>query len=118
MLWLRKRLRRLWLVVKNHLWGTPIPLETVRVPEQPDEFRAGNLYLIGENGFLWIAALLCPCGCQSVIQMNLLPEAKPCWRVEEHSDGTVSLSPSIWSRKGCDSHYFVRRGFVKWHIES
>lgn len=115
MLWLRKGLRRLWLVVKNRLWGTPVPLETVRVPELPDELKPQNLYLIGENGFLWIAALVCPCGCQSVIQLNLLPDAKPCWRVEEHDDGTVSLAPSVWSRQGCGSHYFVRRGLIKWH---
>ncbi len=60
MLWLHKRLRRLWLIVKNRLWGTPIPLKTVRVPELPDELQPKNLYLIGENGFLWIAALVCP----------------------------------------------------------
>lgn len=118
MLWLTKKWRRLWLRVRNRFWGTPIPFETICVPELPEEIQAGRLYLVGENGFLWIAALICPCGCQSVIQLNLLPEAKPCWRVEEHADGTASLAPSVWSRQGCGSHYFVRRGFIKWHIEN
>jgi len=63
MLWLRKKSRWLWLVIKNRLRGTPIPLETIRVPELPDKLQPERLYLIGENGFLWIAVLLCPCGC-------------------------------------------------------
>lgn len=114
----RNKLRRVWLIVKNRLWGTPIPLETIHLDELPDELKSDAVYLIGENGFLWSAALLCPCGCGSVIQLNLLPDAKPCWRVDEQADGTVSLAPSIWSRKGCDSHYFMRRGIVKWHVEN
>ena len=117
MLWLRKKLRRLWLVFKNRLWGKPIPFETVHVSELPDNLLSSNLYLIGANAFLWIAALLCPCGCQSVIQLNLLPDAHPCWKVREHKDATVSLAPSIWSRKGCESHYFISQGLVKWAVE-
>ncbi len=114
----RNKLRRVWLIIKNRLWGTPVPLKTIYVTELPDELKKGYVYLIGENGFLWIAALLCPCGCQAVIQLNLLPDAKPYWRVDEHADCTISLAPSIWSRKGCGSHYFVRRGFINWYIEN
>lgn len=113
-----KKLRRVWLLFKNWLWGTPVPLETVFVDELPDALKGDCVYLIGENGFLWSAALLCPCGCWSVTQLNLLPDAKPCWRVEEHEDDTITLAPSVWSRKGCGSHYFVRRGFIKWCFEN
>ena len=114
----RKKLRRGWLIVKNRLWGTPLPLGTVYLEEMPDELETDSIYLVGENDFLWSAALLCPCGCRSVVQLNLLPDAKPCWRIETHSDDTVTIAPSVWSRKGCGSHYFVRRGFVKWCAEN
>lgn len=111
---LRKKLWGIWRIIKNCLWGTPVPLETIYLDELPDKLKKDVVYLIGENGYLWSAALLCPCGCQAVIQLNLLSDAKPYWRVEEHLDGTVSLAPSVWSRQGCDSHYFVRCGFIKW----
>lgn len=114
---LRNKLRRFWLIIKNRLWETPIPLETIRVSELPDQLRAGQIYLIGENDFLWIVALLCPCGCDSAVQLNLLPDAHPRWRIDNHSDGTVSLTPSIWSKRRCDSHYFIKRGFIKWTVE-
>ena len=114
----RKKLRRVWLLVKNRLWGTPVPLATVYSDELPDELETDCVYLVGENGFLWSAALLCPCGCGAVVQLNLLPDAEPCWRVDQHGDDTITLAPSVWSRKGCGSHYFLRRGFVKWCFEN
>lgn len=114
--WLKK-LRRLWLLVKNRLWGTPVPFKTIYFDELPNELKSHSVYLIGENGFLWFAALICPCGCRSVVQLNLLPDAKPRWQVEEHADGTISLVPSVWSRKGCGSHYFVRRSLIRWCFE-
>lgn len=118
MLNLRNKLRRVWLIVKNRLWGTPVPLKTIHLDELPDKFNGDVIYLIGEKSYLWSAALLCPCGCESFIRLNLLPDAEPCWRVNEHADGTVSLAPSIWSRRGCGSHYFLRRGIIRWHFEN
>lgn len=114
---LLNRLRRVWLIVKNRLRGTPVPFKTIYLDELPDELERDVVYLIGEKGFLWSAALLCPCKCGAVIQLNLLPDAEPCWRVNEHGDSTVSLAPSVWSRRGCGSHYFVRHGTIKWHNE-
>lgn len=114
---LRNKLRRVWLIVKNRLWGTPVPLKTIHLDELPDELESDAVYLIGENGFLWSAVLLCPCGCGSMIQLNLLSDSEPCWRVEDPFDSTVLISPSVWSRKGCGSHYFIKRGKIKWHLE-
>jgi len=56
----------------------------------------------------------CPCGCGESIQMNIFPDAHPCWQVTHHSDGAVSLYPSIRNQSGCKSHFFVRRSRVYW----
>lgn len=111
----RRTLWRLYYKIKRFVLKQPKPFQPVRVAELPDNLKSERIYLVGENEYLWSAALLCPCECGSVIQLNLLPDAKPCWRVEEHEDETVSLYPSVWSRKGCGSHYHVRRGLIKWH---
>ncbi|WP_375692081.1 DUF6527 family protein [Pseudooceanicola sp. LIPI14-2-Ac024] len=46
--------------------------------------------------------------------MNLLQDERPCWRVTRHKDGLVSLHPSVWRKKDCGSHFWFKRGRVKW----
>lgn len=109
-------LRRLWGRIRQWLFGKPrpTPLRTVRVEEQPEQVEPDTIYLVGEGQYLWFVVLLCPCGCRAPIQLNMLPQARPCWRVEVHTDGTVSLFPSVWRRQGCKSHFWVRRGRIEW----
>lgn len=103
-----------WRVTRCWLLRQPVPLRTVKVAELPDELKAKNIYVAGENGYLWFAALLCPCDCGAVLQMNLLTDTRPCWYLTEHKDGTVSLHPSVWRVKDCRSHFFLRRGLIEW----
>ena len=92
----------------------PPPLRTAVVDELPDSLQSGVLYLLGLNQRPWAASLLCPCGCGSPIELNLLPEARPCWQVKEHWDSTISLAPSVARITGCRSHFWIRRGLVEW----
>lgn len=85
-----------------------------RVEDLPDTFQPLTVYLAGEEGHLWAAALLCPCGCGERIELNLLPQARPCWTVERQPEGTVTLMPSVWRQKGCKSHFYLRRGRIDW----
>ena len=84
------------------------------VDEFPESLEANKLYVAGENGYFWAAAMLCPCGCGDVIELNLLKRAQPCWSVKEHPDGSASLMPSVWRRKGCRSHFYLRNGRIDW----
>jgi hypothetical protein len=102
--------QRLW----NWLRRRPTPLRTKRALDIPESIEAGTLYLIGEGEHLWSAAFECPCGCGEVVQLSLLRDSRPRWKAEQHADGTVSISPSVWRTKGCKSHFFVRRGLVDW----
>lgn len=111
---LKGQLWRFWYFLRKLLWGKEPPRFAKCVSELPEDLTDDFIYTVGENGFLWFVALKCPCGCGDIIHLNLLPEAKPCWKVEIHSDGTVSLKPSVWSLKGCKSHYFVKNGEIDW----
>ncbi|WP_396127403.1 DUF6527 family protein [Acidicapsa acidisoli] len=86
----------------------------VFVEDMPDELTPYRLYVAGEAGNYWAAALICPCGCEAVIRLNLLRQVRPCWKTQEHDDGTVSLSPSVWRQHGCRSHFFLRHGKIEW----
>ena len=86
----------------------------VHVEDLPDALSPGSVYLAGVGENLWAAAMLCPCGCGEVIQLNLLPQVRPRWAVEEHIDGTLTLAPSVWRQKGCRSHFILREGRIVW----
>jgi hypothetical protein len=113
------RAREILLAASRRLrWPRPRPkpgrLRFAHVDEFPDTLKPSIVYVSGEGQHLWAAAMKCPCGCGDVIELNLLKKVRPCWSVEEHPDGSVSLTPSVWRRKGCGSHFFVRHGRIDW----
>lgn len=90
------------------------PLRTVEAADLPDKIQPHEVYLVGENGFLWYVAMLCPCGCGETMQLSCLPDARPRWTVTRHADSTVSLHPSVARTKGCRSHFFLKEGQIVW----
>lgn len=93
-------------------WTSTDRWRAVRVDELPDTVKAKSLYLIGD-GVPWCAALLCPCGCPDVLQLSLLDNDFPRWKLS--LDGALpTLAPSIRRTQGCRSHFFLRRGRVVW----
>lgn len=83
------------------------------VGDVPDSPRAHEVYAIGEP-FIWQAAVLCPCGCGYLIQLSLLDSDSPRWSLSADRDGSATLSPSIWRTRGCEAHFFVRKGQIIW----
>lgn len=95
----------------------PRVYRTKTVEELPERLDDSTLYLVGEGEHLWVAAMVCPCGCEQVIQLNLIQPRRPLWRIVRHSDGTVTLHPSVWRTVGCQSHFWFRSGRVEWCLE-
>lgn len=81
--------------------------------ELPDELECRILYLVGE-GQPWQAALLCPCGCKTLIQLSLLPNDRPRWKLTIEANDRPTLSPSIWRTDECRAHFFMRSGRIVW----
>ena len=93
---------------------TPIyRLQTVGA-DLPNRLNKNTLYVVHEDGFLEHASMMCPCGCKKILHMNLIPDERPLWKLIKHENGTVSLHPSVWRRKGCNSHFWLRNSRVKW----
>jgi len=90
------------------------PYRFSRVEEMPETLKPLTVYLCGEGQYLWAAAMICPCGCKEVINLNLLQKVRPRWSVKEHKDGTITLTPSVWRQNGCRSHFIVRQGRIEW----
>jgi hypothetical protein len=56
---------------------------------------------------------ICPCRCGEVIALNLMGSYYPRWEIILHSNGTLSVTPSVDSKK-CNSHFWIRRNQIEW----
>lgn len=88
--------------------------EFIYLDDIPADLKKGEIYVIGEDGDYWNVVFICPCGCKDIIQLNLLPEARPCWRIINHRDYSTSISPSVNRIVNCKSHFTIKRNKLIW----
>ena len=114
-----KRLRRFFKRVRAwaERWFVPAYRTLVVEESLPALLLRRTVYIVREDGFDEQVALLCPCGCGRVLPMNLLPDERPCWHMMQNVDGTVTLHPSVWRKKGCGSHFWLQDGRIRWRQE-
>ena len=82
--------------------------------ELPEKINKKTIYIIGNSKEPWLIAFNCPCGCQNLIQLNLLKDASPCWKFKVIKNNKINVFPSIWRTTGCRSHFFVRKSKINW----
>lgn len=80
----------------------------------PDKLPRRDLVVARDDGEDWAAGLMCPCGCGAVLELMLIAEARPNWKLSVDHRGRPSLYPSIWRDTGCRSHFWLHRGRVRW----
>jgi len=112
-------LRWLWhaltQLVAGLLPGRPFErYSVVYVEDLPIKLRRQILYVVGERGVHYQASMLCPDGCGTVINLNLLPDDNPRWHLTLGENLAPSLRPSVWRREACGAHFFVRNGRIVW----
>jgi hypothetical protein len=66
--------------VRDRLHRRLVPSYGTRLVEDylPKKLKKRMLYIVQDDGFLEQAAMLCPCGCNRILHMNLLPDEHPC----------------------------------------
>jgi uncharacterized protein DUF6527 len=90
----------------------------VLVARNQDEARtaargAPNRLVVVERGQPRSLVLMCPCGCEDVLVINLDPAAGDAWRLRRRSD-LVTLLPSVWRTSGCKSHFILYNNHIWW----
>lgn len=75
----------------------------------PEEFT-----VVKYKDKLYWAFFECPCGCNEVITLPLKEEQNPNWTFNASENNRPTLHPSVWRNKGCQSHFWVKDGIVKW----
>lgn len=101
-----------WLLAKFGV-GARKDYSAALISDVPDVVPANVLHLVGEAGDYWLAVMRCPCGCGANIQLPMSSNAHPRWAFS----GTMSkptLTPSVWRKIGCRSHFILHDGLVVW----
>ena len=92
------------------------PYRTQWVEDLPGAPQKDTVYVIGGRRNPFSAAVVCPRKkCRQIIQLDISPQVKPRWKMREHSDGRISLWPSVLvTNLPCRCHYWMRRGHIVW----
>lgn len=107
------RIRIWWQRVTEHLLP-PRRVVTLEADGLPNRLPRRNLLLLRDAGEDWSVGMQCPCGCGQRIELPLLAEVKPRWNIRVDQLNRPTLSPSVWLRDGCRSHFFVKNGRIVW----
>jgi hypothetical protein len=86
----------------------------VFVKELPEIVPENKVIIVSEDGMPDSLVFRCPCGCHTDIFLNLLKDAKPIWRFHISKKNKITITPSIWRKVGCKSHFFIRKGKIEW----
>lgn len=104
----------IWILTSFEKLLPPRKLEIFVGEALPSRLPWRNLVLLRDAGDDWSVGMRCPCRCGQTIELALIPEAKPRWKLQAELGAPPTLTPSVWLREGCCSHFFLRRGRVEW----
>ena len=79
----------------------------------PGTPRPGRCYVAMDQDFPWAVSLQCPCGCGEPITLNLVG-SHPVWKLTKTTENLITLYPSVWRTRGCESHFWVKQGRIVW----
>ena len=90
--------------------------QTHWVEDLPENPERDTVYVIGGREHPYYAAIICPRkNCKNIVHLEISTEFKKRWKLHEHHDGSVSLSPSVHVINApCGCHYFLRKGKITW----
>jgi hypothetical protein len=95
---------------------TKADFEVQFVEDLPDHvsIHTGTIMIVGGKDWAKWILFKCPCGCGDVLTLSLMKSYKPRWRLRVDKLNLVTLSPSVWKKDGCKSHFYIRKSNVKW----
>lgn len=86
------------------------------LPDNPisENIQSDIVYIVGGEDYVKWAYFKCPDGCGDTIMLSLSPNKRPSWKIKQDGRGRVSLYPSINKQDGCKSHFWLKKGKIKW----
>lgn len=102
-----------WIKLKYYKLTSP-KYKAIAVKEYPNVIQHRNIYVVSDGAVPDTIIFKCPCGCNADIYLNLLKDTRPSWSFIIDKKGKITISPSIWRKINCKSHFFLRKGKIIW----
>ena len=101
------------------IWLRIIPLPDLLaciVPDHPapDALETGIIYVVGGAGYQKWAYFRCPGDPEEIIQLSLMPNYRPRWKVAIDLLERPTVSPSVRQLDGSYAHFWIKKGRVEW----
>lgn len=97
-------------------WQAHGPRRKIRIvhgDSLPPHLPKRDLVLARDGDEDWCVGLHCPCGCGETIELLVVDAAQPRWDIDIRRK-RPTLTPSVWRKVGCKSHFRVRDGRIIW----
>lgn len=102
----------------NKTWSKWFPVRyrvvEVKGDQLPEVIPKNTLVHVIDDRESWSVGLKCPCGCGDTLELMLLTEIKPYWRLTIDKKGSPTLMPSIWRKNRCGAHFWLKKGVIYW----
>ena len=102
-----------WVRIRYQYY-TAIKYKFAFIGDLPEVIPNKTIFIVVEDKNPDSLVFKCPCGCNTDIYLNLLKDAKPRWNFRITKKNKIKISPSVWRKVGCKSHFFVRNGRSDW----
>jgi hypothetical protein len=83
-----------------------------------NKLAISDFVIVESGGHLKWACFKCPCGCGDKISLSLATNRRPAWSVVVDWKGRPTVTPSVWQKAGCFSHFWITDGRVNWCKDS
>ena len=79
----------------------------------PKSYGPADVVLIRSGTYNKRLQFNCPNGCGSMVVLNLSTTRQPHWSATYHSNGTISVYPSVVNKE-CGAHFIIRKSYITW----
>ena len=103
------------IFIKLGFYDSPDFLSQI-VPDHPsrDALPKNYVLVVGGPSYKKWAYLKCPCGCGDFVMLSISKKTRPSWSVSLDFFNRPTIYPSILQTSGCMSHFWIKKGVVKW----
>ncbi|MFV0599911.1 MAG: DUF6527 family protein [Bacteroidales bacterium] len=96
----------------SRLFSKRLHFKYVYIDDVPEIYLPKTFNIVGTSNF-WLITFICPCGCNEIVNLNLLKDSYPQWYYTIKKK-KINIYPSVKRKQGCKSHFIIRKNKIEY----